>query len=246
MSKMLKLSLLAGVTLAPLAYFLGVNKDVKFVSQDEFIKTHSKDSEKTIKEYRNYIDTLEQKLKENKISNSEKETLVAINNYGLTNVLALALNGRYECPSAKEQRSRRCSIREEVAVMFATLNLVKQGHHGKSISEVVYSKQSSGRYTFSWVPKIQNRDITSPIFKHSLNLAISVLGGDSDLAQYDYGQTHYCEQNIAKCSWHKNASTLIELGKLNLSNSEIKEIFVKEDDLSFHTFYKDKSYQWEG
>jgi len=135
-----------------------------------------------IKELQSEIDRLQSEVKSKKLSPRDQYVLNDINKYGINNVIALALNGRYECPSAKEQKIDRCDAREEVTIMFTTLNLAKQDK--RTIEETVYFKHSNGVYMFSWVPKIGgNKDTTSPIFKHSLELAFQVLGGNgSDIS----------------------------------------------------------------
>jgi hypothetical protein len=189
-----------------------------------------------IKELQSEIDRLQSEVKSKKLSPRDQYVLNAINKYGINNVIALALNGRYECPSAKEQKIDRCDAREEVTIMFTTLNLAKQDK--RTIEETVYFKHSNGVYMFSWVPKIGgNKDTTSPIFKHSLELAFQVLGGNPTLEQYDYGQQFYCRESISKCQWHKTSSNLSYLGRINLSNQEVKTYFIRENELSYHTFW---------
>ena len=187
-------------------------------------------------ELQNEIDRLQSEVQKNKkLSPRDQYVLNAINKHGISNVIALALNGRYECPSAKEQKVDRCDPREEVTIMFATLNLAKT--EKRTIEETVYYKHSNGVYMFSWVPKIGSKDTTSPIFKHSLELAFQVLGGNPELEQYDYGQQFYCRESKSKCYWHKTSENLSYMGRINLSNQEIKQYFIRENELSYHTFW---------
>lgn len=189
-----------------------------------------------IQELQSEIDRLQSEVKSKKLSPRDQYVLNAINKYGINNVIALAMNGRYECPSAKEQKVDRCDPREEVSIMFTTINLAKADK--RTIEETVYYKHQNGVYMFSWVPKIGgNKDTTSPIFKHSLELAFQVLGGNPQLEQYDYGQQFYCRESISSCSWHKTSKNLSYLGRINLSNQEIKQYFIKDTELSFHTFW---------
>lgn len=189
-----------------------------------------------IQELQSEIERLQSEVKSKKLSLRDQYVLNAINKYGINNVIALALNGRYECPSAKEQKVERCDAREEVSIMYSTINLAKA--EKRTIEDTVYYKHQSGVYMFSWVPKIGgNKDTTSPIFKHSLELAFQVLGGNPTLEQYDYGQQFYCRETTSKCAWHKTSLNLVYRGRINLSNQEIKQYFIKDTELSYHTFW---------
>lgn len=189
-----------------------------------------------IQELQYEIERLQSEVKSKKLSPRDQYVLNAINKYGINNVIALALNGRYECPSAKEQKVERCDAREEVSIMYSTINLAKAEKH--TIEDTVLYKHKNGVYMFSWVPKIGgNKDTTSPVFKHSLELAFQVLGGNPTLEQYDYGQQFYCRETTSKCAWHKTSSNLVYMGRINLSNQEIKQYFIKDIELSYHTFW---------
>jgi hypothetical protein len=191
-----------------------------------------------IKELQSEVDRLQLEVKSKKLSPRDQYVLNAINKYGINNVIALALNGRYECPSAKEQKVDRCDTREELTIMYSTINFSKS--EKMNIEQAVYHKNKDGTYIYSWVPShIGNKDITSPIFKHSLELAFQVLGGNPTLEQYDYGQQFYCRESKSPtaCSWHKTSSNLSYLGRINLSNQEIRQHFIRENELSYHTFW---------
>lgn len=187
------------------------------------------------------IDSLKEQASTKTLTERDKHVLNAINTYGINNVIAMALNGRYECPSSNEQVVDRCDVREEIAVMFATLNLAKA--EKRTVEQTVYHKHSNGVYMFSWIPKIgNNKDVTSNIFKHSLELAFKVMGGDNAVKQYDYSQEFYCRtsKSPSACSWHKTSKNLSYLGRLNLSKIETKQDFIIENELSYHTFWRRK------
>jgi hypothetical protein len=184
------------------------------------------------------IETLQSQVKTKELTPRDKNVLTAINKYGINNVIAMALNGRYECPSSPEQVVDRCDPREEISVMFATLNLAKA--EKRTVEQAVYHKHSNGVYMFSWVPKIGNKDNTSSIFKHSLELAFKVMGGDNEVKQYDYSQEFYCRTSKSPCSWHKTSKNLSYLGRINLSKTETRQDFIREEELSYHTFWRRK------
>lgn len=220
-------------TIGGTAYFLGTQNSKNIIIDDT-------ESKKQIAEYQGIINQLQAQVERGEIAPKDQYMLNAIKKYGITNVIALALNGRYECPSAKEQVHDRCDPREEIAIMYNTLNLLKTGKYGDSLEKVIYHRMQNGVYMFSWVPKIQNKDTTSAIFKHSLELAFNVLGGNNEYEKYNYGQQYYCRQSISSCIWHKTSNRLMTLGRLNLNNEEVRSDWIKDSELSYHTFYREK------
>lgn len=134
----------------------------------------------------------------------------AIINFGENQIEWLALNGRYECPSSIYQNVDKCTIAEEVSVMWATINL--SNSEGKTIEQIVKHRNANGVYMFSWIPKVSTHDKTSEIYKHSLKLAYQVLGGNPKYKKYNLGQEFYCRESKSPCSWHKKSPNLIELG----------------------------------
>jgi hypothetical protein len=196
--------------------------------------------EVAVAEQSQYIRDLERKLQSSSMSENDKYMLNAIKKYGFNDVIWLALNGRYECPSSPFQKVDRCNRIEEIAVMYATINLLKSKNYGVTLESVVKNRMTNGTALFSWTPIIKNPNMSDDIFKHSLELAVNILGGNPEYEQYDFKQMFYCRESISKCSWHKSSPNIVELGLINLSDSEAKELWIKKENVSFHRFYKMK------
>ena len=204
--------------------------------------------EHKIDQYQGHINKQNAVVMELKSSMPEKDALYlgrAIQRYGHANVVALAMNGLNECPSAPTIAERiRCHETEEAAVMYAAINLVKLGENGKTLRDVIYSR--TGRrgqtYMFSWVPRPSHSD-TSKHFEHSLKIAGHILGGGTDYANADYGQFYYCNDKYKKngkwtsgCNWHRSSNNTRILGRLNFQNGG-NNPFIKDKEMSKHHFF---------
>lgn len=217
------------------AYFYGLSGNS--FQYPFFEKDNSEEYERRINEMRLRINN----MSKDNMSAYDRYLISAIKKYGLDNIVIFAQNGRYECPSGTSSKKLRCDVREEIAVMYATLNLFNSGNYGASLRETIEYKHNSGAYLFSWIPDIDQRDNTSDAYNHSLMLAVNVLGGNPEYEKYNIGQKYYCRHSISPCSWHKSAKakgTLIETGRLVLRDPDDHSDWITSSNLSYHTFYK--------
>lgn len=215
----LKYSLLLGVAFAPLGYFLGINKDVKFYTPkkyNEYVKSDLAYQKELVEAYA-------RKLKKQLAGFTPQAKLMAtvFAKYSVQDVISLARVGIFECPYT---HAVRCDKKETIATMLTAVNQHKNGTWGnKTLSEVTEIKLPNGVYIYSyWRDKTQaQRKVEERKYlQEYFELAISVLGEAPEAQALDFGQTHHCNPSISACTWHKSAITngkLKYLGNLNYS-----------------------------
>ena len=195
-----------------------------------------------VSHFKSKIDALTQELDKVKGDDNQynKYVIKATTEYSWNDIISLAHNGLYECPSSEFHSSEhRCDVMEEASVMIAAVNLFKAEPYKTTLGENIYHRLKNGNYLFSWVPKIKEKDTSSRNFDHSMFVAMNVLGGNPEYLKYDVGQTHYCNDSVktADCSWHKD--NLIELGKMDY-RTRFSKLFIASGETSKHIFYKIK------
>lgn len=249
--KLLCYSLLLGVALSPVAYFLGNNYDAKFITPEEFVSKTTSDLISQRDDYKRHAEAYKSKL--GAIDPKAQKLSLVLAKYSFEDIFELARMGLHECPYT---HSSNCEKSETIAVMYTAINQQSRGIWGNAtIADITRKKLSNGVFLYSyWSTKGANAMMAEEkkYIQEYIDLAVDVLAKTPEAQAYNFGQTHHCNASVSACAWHKSSiqnGKLIYLGNINHAQDfdMPAQIFIKvlpigkhKSQISKHFFAKQK------